>query len=134
MTGEASAPKLTINPTAETPSEAVVKAASRFTTITDDLGRALKVRKLGSMQRLDLAQLVGAEGSANPGVMAPCSCAFAVVEIDGEPILPPNSYNELRALVGRLEDEGIQAVEDAYIAAGWVTSGTVDEKAAIKNS
>jgi len=127
------APKLTVHE-GETPSETVVNAARKVVEITDSLGRALKVRKLNAMMRLDLARLVGTEASQNPAVMAPCSCAMAVSEIDGETVFPPNTYNELRALVGKLDDEGIAAVEQAYIKAGWIEAADGLTKDDVKNS
>ena len=78
--------------------------------------------------------MVGADGVKNEQVMMLCICAYTITSIDGEPIMPPNTYNELRALVGRLGDEGIEAVEQAYIEAGWGVSVSVDDKDAIKNS
>lgn len=126
--------KLTVHPaTAPTPTEAVVAAAKKFVTVTDSLGRSLKVKRLSGLDKLDLAKIVGPEGCANPAVMGPSVMAFSVKELDGEAILPPNSWAELRLLVGRLDDEGLQAVEDAYIA-NW---GTVETPAqaeeALKN-
>ncbi len=129
-----SQPKIVVHSDGDTPSEAIVKAASKMVETTDALGRKLKVRKLNAMMRLDLARIVGAEGVNNPAVMAPCSCAFAVSEIDGEGVYPPNTYNELRALVGRLDDEGIAAVEIAYIRAGWVDAGEGLKVDDVKNS
>ena len=119
--------KVTIDPS-DTPSEAIIKAAKKVVTVTDSLGRELKVKKLGAMAKLDLARIVGAEGAKNEHVMGPCALAFSVTEIDGDPVLPPASYNELRVLVGRLDDEGLDAVGQAHVDHfGIVVTDEVDD-------
>lgn len=81
-------------------------------SVMDDKGRILEVRKLGPMDRLDLAVLTGENGNIKV-VQAYCALAFSLSKMDGEAIFPPASYNELRGLVGRLGDEGLNAVAEA---------------------
>jgi hypothetical protein len=98
-----------------TPSETIVRAAKKVVEVTDALGRTLKVRKLNALNKVDLAKMVGADGSVNEAVIGPCAVAFSVCEIDGEAILPPANYNELRLLVLRLDDEGLEAASQAHV-------------------
>lgn len=83
--------------------------------VTDSLGRTIKVRKLNALNRVDLAQVVGPEGCKNEAVIGPAAIAFSVTEIDGEPVFQPATWSEMRALIGRLDDEGLEAVTQAYI-------------------
>lgn len=80
--------------------------------VTDAKGRFFEVRKLTAMDRLDLAVILGPENSKNQMVQGYCALAFSVAKIDGEAIFPAASYNELRALVGRLGDDGLNAVAE----------------------
>jgi hypothetical protein len=105
---------------APTPTEQELRRATKACETTDDLGRKLSLRKLGSLQRLDLGAVLGVH-SQNPAVAGPSALAFMVTHIDGDPVFPPNTYNELRALVGRLEDEGLTAIGNAAVAQGWAT-------------
>lgn len=114
--------KVTVQSGAESPSEPTGHEApkpaavlKRVVEVTDALGRTLKVRKLNALNKVDLAALVGADGCQNEAVIGPCAIAFSVTEIDGEAILPPHSYMELRALIGRLDDEGLEAATQAHV-------------------
>lgn len=127
-------PKLTVAADAETPSEAVVNAARKVVEVTDALGRRLKVRKLNAMLRLDLAKLIGAADITNPAVMGPCTLAFAVTEIDGDQLYQAATFSELRGVVGKLDDEGLEAVERAYVEAGWVDAAASASVDSVKNS
>lgn len=80
--------------------------------VWDTKGRFFEVRKLGPMDRLDLAVILGPDKTANPQVQGYTALAFSVAKIDGEAIFPAASYNELRGLVGRLGDEGLNAVAE----------------------
>lgn len=88
--------------------------------VVDQLGRTLRVRKLNALGKVDLADLVGASRGQNEGVMAPALIAFSVCAIDGKPVLPPSNYKELRALIGQLDDEGLEAAAGVMIKNGWV--------------
>lgn len=112
--------------------ESVARAAPKQTDeVTDSLGRKLKVRKVGALGRYDLAKLVGGDNVTNLGIMAPATMVYSVTAIDGDPVFPPVTELELRALINRLEQEGIDAVAKAYMDNGWMPA-PVDE-AALKN-
>ncbi len=99
----------------DTPSEAIIKAAKKVAEVTDAQGRLLRVRKLNALNRQDLAMVLGKEGCENPIVFNQSALAFSVVAIDGEPVMPPNTYAEMRALVGRLDDDGLIAAGQAAV-------------------
>lgn len=116
------------------PSEAAPKpvADKRGVFVNDELGRVLKVRKINALARYDLAKLVGGGQAANAGVMGPAMLAFACIEIDGEAIVPPQKEIDLRALIARLDDEGLGAIAKAYAESGWVDLTDIDVDA-LKN-
>lgn len=93
-------------------------AASKVGEVDDALGRKLKFRKLGALQKYDLAKLVGDKSSV-PAVMGPAAIAYAVVAIDGVPLGIPQTEIALRARIGELDDEGLDAVADAMVERGW---------------
>lgn len=81
--------------------------------VWDDKGRFIEVRRLGPVDRMDLAVILGPENAKNPMVQGYSTLAFCVAKIDGEVIMPPMKYSELRSMVGRLGDEGLGAVAEA---------------------
>ena len=110
----------------ESPSEAIVKRAAQPVEVTDAFGRTLKVRKIGALHRYDLAKIIGPEASQNPVASVPATLAFSVIEIDGEHVSTPRTENEIRVLIQRLEDEGLEAVMEAHVekfGVGDVTTG-----------
>lgn len=123
---EKPAPKVTMR---DKPAATAVDATTA--EVTDDRGRVLKVRKINALMRYDLSMLIGSQHIDNAGVMGPASLACSVAEIDGVVVFPPATNQELRALIQRLDDEGIAAVAKAYVDAGWIEPEI--DKAALKN-
>jgi hypothetical protein len=99
----------------DSPAQAIVKRASTPVEVTDPLGRKLKVKPIRSLDRYDLARVLGPEGAANPSAMGPAAIAFSVIEIDGEIVATPKTEREIRALIQRLDDEGLEAAAQAHI-------------------
>jgi hypothetical protein len=117
----------------ETPSEAVIKAANATVTVKDERGREITVRRLKTLDRMRLLEMVGAENSLNDRYLGYATLAHCVVGIDGDPIPVCNSKVALEAVVQRLDDDGINAVASA-VAANFMASKTADEvKDTIKN-
>lgn len=109
-TGEPPAPAAALSPT-----EHVTASALKTVVVKDALGRSLTVRKVGSLQKLDLAAALGRDHVSNPVVYGTGLVAISVVAIDGDTVFPPQKYSEVRALVSLLEDEGIEAIQNAMI-------------------
>lgn len=101
---------------------------------TDKRGRKIVFRKLTALLRLDLATIIGGEAIQNPGVAGPSALAFSVVSIDGYPEVAPIKYSEIRALVGRLDDDGLNAIGEA-MGERWPEAMGLDrtDAAAVKN-
>lgn len=116
MTTQRRSPRVTVGADAgDTPSRAIIQGANKIAEVEDALGRKLKVKKLTALAKYDLSKLVGADSAANPNVMGPAAIAYSVVEIDGDQVMTPVSEAEIRALIGRLDDEGLEAAGQAHI-------------------
>lgn len=105
--------------------------------VTDRLGRKIGIRKLNALDKVDLAMLVGPEGSQNEAVIGPCALAFSVTAIDGEVIYPAAKFSELRVTLKRLDDEGIEAValgHQEHFGIGAEESSVDEQRDRLKNS
>lgn len=118
-----------------TPTAQVVDAARKTAEVTDARGRKIAFRKLGALAKVDLYDIVGAKRATNPGVIGTAASAFAVTHIDGQPVLPPSGWLELRNLIDRLDDDGLEAVGRGMIEQGWVEmpKPNEDEDETLKN-
>lgn len=99
-------------PSAETPSQAVIRAANEILTVNDALGRAIGIRRLAPVERLRMLKLIGGQ---NEHYMGMASLAFLVVGIDADPIAKPANDLQLEALIQRLGDDGIEAVANGAL-------------------
>lgn len=97
-------------PVADTPSEAVVKAATEIKYVTDDRGRKLGVQKPRALLRFRLLKILGADNAKNEPLLGNAMLAFLVVEINGDKQPPINSERQLEAMIDRLDDDGLAAV------------------------
>ena len=117
----------------ETPSEAVIAAANATVTVRDERGRDITVRKLKTLDRMRLLELVGADNAMNDRYLGYATLAYCVACIDGDLVPTINTKVALEAVVQRLDDDGINAVASA-VAANFMASKTADEvKDTIKN-
>lgn len=106
---------------AETPTESIVNAARTQFEVADAKGRSITFRKLSPVQQMDFAITMGAERMAIPEVRNTYMVVFSVTAIDGERIAPPMNFNELRATLGRLDQDGLDAVTDEMFKVGLAT-------------
>lgn len=112
----------------ETASAQIMRSAKKTASVTDPLGRLIAIRKLSALNKMDLLALVGAENSKNEQFMNYAAFAYMVTAIDGEAVLPPNSMAELRALVSKLDDDGIEAIGLTAVKEFEIKLETIDEK------
>jgi len=68
----------------ETPSEAVIAAANATVTVRDERGRDITVRKLKTLDRMRLLELVGADNAMNDRYLGYATLAYCVACIDGD--------------------------------------------------
>ena len=102
--------------------------ADKTATVTDDLGRVIKVKKLSALRRMQLFRAIGPEASENGQYLGHAALAASVVEFNGDAVPFPSSLAALEALVSRLDDEGLAAAAQG-ISALTGPSGGIDESA-----
>jgi tetrahydromethanopterin S-methyltransferase subunit H len=95
--------KVTINP-----SEQIVKAATKEASVTDSLGRVIRLKKPTPLANLDFAKAAGSD-RLNVLYLAEVAHLKFVAAIDDQPVATPSTEGELRALYQRLGDEGNEA-------------------------
>jgi hypothetical protein len=110
----------------QTPSERVMVAAARDIAATDAAGRVLTIRRPDALDRLRLFKALGASLSLNTPYLGMALLAFSVTAIDGVPVPPPVTEDQLEWLVQRLGDDGIAAAADALEAADAAEPGGAD--------
>lgn len=95
---------------AASPSQRIVAEASREFEVTDALGRVLRVRRPGALDRLRLFKAVGPALAGNERYVGYAMLAMCVSCIEGVPQPPPVNEAQLESLVQRLGDAGMIAV------------------------
>lgn len=114
----------------ESPSEEVVKKANKIFYVTDARGRRLGLKKPGILAQYRLVEMLGtsAQNSTFMGMLLPITF---VCEIDEDSVSFPASRRELDALIQRVDEDGLMAIQKGIEEEfGTDTQGT-DE---IKNS
>jgi hypothetical protein len=96
----------------DTPSDQIVKAANRVFYTTDELGRRIGLKKPSVLSQYRLVELMG-DSAKNQTLMAMILPVTFVVSIDEDPISFPGTRRELDALIQRVEEEGLRAVQTA---------------------
>ncbi len=103
--------------TTETPSARIVNEAAQSSTVADERGRVLEVRRPGALDRLRLFKAVGPVLAENERYLGYAMLAMCVVSVDGVPVPQPVNETQLEALVARLGDTGLVAVGRALAPA-----------------
>ncbi len=100
----------TSEPGASSPSQRIVFEASREFEATDAIGRVLRIRRPGALDRLRLFKAVGPVLASNERYIGYAMLAMCVTSIDGIPQPAPANEGQLEALVQRLGDPGMVAI------------------------
>jgi hypothetical protein len=82
-------------------------------TVKDANGRQITVRRLKTIDRMRLLEMVGAENALNDRYLGYATLAFAVSEIDGDPVPRLTNKIGLEGIVTRLDDVGFEAIGEA---------------------
>lgn len=109
----------------ETPTQEIIKAANKTGSTKDARGRVIKFRRIMPSLRQRLRAMAGPELSQNPQWIGEAVLAYAVTEVDGEPVFS-NTIRELEIVLDMLDDDGIAAVGNAYLGAFGVPDAGVD--------
>lgn len=99
----------------QSPSQEVANAAKKSVVVTDKRGRKIEVRKLKTLDRMRLVELVGAANAANEQYLGFAMLAYSVSSIDGNPMGRPATKLALEGIVQELDDEGFDAVSNAFV-------------------
>jgi hypothetical protein len=116
----------------ETPTQRVVQAGNRNLVISDENGRQILWRRLNALEDFDLTEIAGTNAT-NQEWMMRATIAFGVREIDGDPVARPNNKLQLRALVGRLDNAGMQAILNAVAEEAEAQAAISEEAERAKN-
>ena len=104
-------------------------------TVTDKNGHVLELRKQDIMLSMDVFEAAGVDGRGkavghllqNDRWMGHASLACFVSSIDGVPEPMPTNIQQIKALIGKLGGDGLNAVAEALSTAD---AATVNEDAA----
>ena len=117
-------------PPAATPSQQILAKAQDSIVVVDARGRQITLRKPGVLGQFRLVEALGktAENIVYLNMALPI---IFVAAIDGEPVIPPATKLEIEALLQRLDEDGLEAVEKGA-AQHWRRSDPEADKEAIK--
>lgn len=101
--------KAQVHATPQTASQTIIKAANEVVIITDENGREIGIKKLDAIGKFDMFELIGAGNNLSIGY---ASLVFHVVAIGGEPVNRPVNRIQLKAVIQKLGDSGMDAVAD----------------------
>lgn len=122
--------KVTMNPEASPAAQAIAKAQAAAEVI-DARGRIFTLKKPGVLAQFRLIEALG-DTAQNQVYMAMVLPLIFVAEIDGDPILLPTRKSEVEALIQRLDEDGIVAVQEG-VKEHFGASTPEQDKAAVKN-
>lgn len=116
---------------ASSPSAQLVQAAASEVVVTAANGRIIKLKKPGVLAQFRLIKILGdsAKNQVYTSMMLPL---IYVAELDGDPVLQPQSERELEALIMRLDDAGVEAVMNG-VQENFGAANPDADKAELKN-
>ena len=106
-------PDMQIGERIETPSQSILKDAFAPVTVTDANGRTIAAARLKPSERFDIKRMMGAEAE-NRSMFEDIFLVSHCRSIDGERISKPASILQAKALMDRLQDEGLNALGQAF--------------------
>lgn len=114
-----------------TPSEQIAKAAAKEVSVTDSLGRVIRLKKPMSLANLDFKKALGNNHQNIMYLVEVMPLAY-VAAIDDVAVAVPTTDAEIRALYVRLGEEGNDAVQTAVSENFFTPPHEVEQ--AVKNS
>lgn len=114
-------------------SDKMLENPNRVEHETDARGRVIGVKVIEWIDSFDVSCLVGPEIADNNRAFGFALATCSVVEIDGEQVRRPQNKNELRALMQRLGNVGMNAASKALDRLAPKTEIVETDTAAIKN-
>ncbi len=129
MTAAVGGATVTINPS----NLPVSKPAPKDLTVTDALGRAIRLKKPNPLANLDFAKAAGGD-KLNLLYLAEVAHLKFVAAIDDQPVATPSTEGELRALYQRLGEEGNDAAMRGITEHFLGSAAAKGQEAELKNS
>jgi hypothetical protein len=83
-------------------------------TVEDKQGRSIEVKKLKPIERMRLFQMIGAENAMNGPYLGYANLAYSVSKNDGDTEPVPQNVTGIEAKVKRLDQDGLDAVGEAF--------------------
>jgi hypothetical protein len=120
-------------PVAETPSQTVMRQTGQEVVVTDSKNRQIVLRKPGILAQYAMIEAVGGEAAKNQVYMAMVMPLIFVASIDGEAVSAPNTKLEVKALIKRLDEHGVEAVI-AGVEANFAPQDPDADREALKKS
>ena len=117
----------------KTPSESIVDSANQSMVTTDARGRSIAFKKLSALERMRLFEIIGGANSENRMYLGHAALAACVTAIDGVEAGFPGTKLQLEHMIGRLDDDGLNAIAEAYSKQFGVKSGESGDPEKIKN-
>lgn len=113
-----------------TPSQQLLAKAQQSVVVDDARGRKITLKKPGVLAQFRLVEALGktAENVVYTNMVLPI---IYVADIDGEPVTAPTTKREIEAILLRLDEDGLAAVEKGAVA-NWGKSDPEADKDAIK--
>lgn len=108
-------------------SEQIIQNSNQSHVIRDSLGRTIRLKKISTMMRYKVFEVLGNELSKNEMYLASAYALFCITEIDG--LIVPTLQNkaELDALIARLGDAGLEAIDNFLVETGFNKEKTQEE-------
>jgi hypothetical protein len=92
------------------PSNEILRSANEVVTTTDEMGRALAVRRPTALDTLRLFKAAGPVLAQNEPWLAIASLACSVQSIDDVPVPMPTNEKQIESIVQKLGDQGLEAI------------------------
>lgn len=83
-------------------------------TVTDARGRILALKRPNVLAQYRLVDALG-DSAANRVYLAMCVPVLYLSAIDEQPVSQPSTKREIEALIQRLDDDGLKALNDAIV-------------------
>lgn len=83
-------------------------------TVTDKQGRSIEVKKLKPIERMRMLQMIGPDNALNGPYLGYATLAFPVTKIDSDALPRPSNLTGIEGIVTKLDQDGLDAVGEAF--------------------
>jgi hypothetical protein len=102
-------------------------------TVTYKDGRSIEVKKLKPIERMRMLQMIGPDNAVNGPYLGYATLAYSVTKIDGDMLPRPSNLAGLEGIVARLDQDGLDAVGEAFKKLYPDAAAQEEAKAELKN-